>query len=611
MANDSGMVPFGPRSCSSIEVEPFEPICDYDHPAGTSPLTLDVPVLSFVPSVPPNECTCLAFAMASKYNPTILPANEHKNPELKIEIKQQDADCCTGAYVITPFLEIPSCSLPDVEGQYVKKDLDTLGSYIEYKLSRKDCGITADLRGTIRHPAIPAPCIPVISTESFKLNVTYTDKDGQEVTPDPAEFKIVNKAKPGECPEWEFEDADLDLGTIGGESGGEFGSDGDVFKDSDDDNLYIDGSENAETTWYGGGIGDRKTDTPGVVESRGDTIRGYVTSLGSKNDGSTDITCAEIPVQKLISDDGESFATKWRSGRKEADEDEGYHRKEEEGDAYRTGNLSMVVPTGEQWHENGLAFTLSHFMYNGSGVLSYLEEENLAVLVSPSPALSADKQHNASGLTIFPATDEDMSPGLSINDGQGLRIYGIDYKTTDTTLPEARRGQLEVYSYDSDFAFQTGTGHVGRMVLNDGKSSDPVTVFSDTFDGFARGGGEYVAPMILPYPDPTYYDKALGFYWPKSRYITGADIQRSTYQSTFPTAEPGEEYDGATWSSRLLAIKRYIDYGLQGYIEARLNRLDGWISELVLGFLHTSSSGLVLSIDGTDGKSPVTRNADG
>jgi hypothetical protein len=149
---------------------------------------------------------------------------------------------------------------------------------------------------------------------------------------------------------------------------------------------------------------------------------------------------------------------------------------------YVGGNLSMVMPTGFQWHKRGLALNLSHFFWNDSGLLSVLEEEPYAALVSPAPTVFSDNASDydgepragaaAGGLMISPDVDGGTEPGLYINEGDGLRIFGLDDKTPSGETTDARGtpvaeriGRLEIM-YGPGFRMRTANSGTEPQYLN-------------------------------------------------------------------------------------------------------------------------------------------------
>ncbi len=110
-------VQFGKSGCSSITVEPFTPICSFDPPAGTTPLTFDVPAVSIAMPVPPAECVCFDFEGSETTGSVATAAcGEDGRSTFKTEIVKVDDDCCTGRYTVrTSGTVVVPCMPFDVE----------------------------------------------------------------------------------------------------------------------------------------------------------------------------------------------------------------------------------------------------------------------------------------------------------------------------------------------------------------------------------------------------------------------------------------------------------------------------------------------------------------
>ena len=94
-------VQFGKSGCSSITVEPFTPICSFEAPAGTTPLTFDVPAVSIAMPVPPAECQCFDFTSESTTtNVGVAGCGESGKASFDVEVVKADDDCCTGRYKV-------------------------------------------------------------------------------------------------------------------------------------------------------------------------------------------------------------------------------------------------------------------------------------------------------------------------------------------------------------------------------------------------------------------------------------------------------------------------------------------------------------------------------
>ena len=427
---------FGNGTCSTIEVEPFAPICHKPDVPGSEALTLEVPAPVFAPVVPPQECACFTFAKGEA-EVAVKTSNQRPLPKSKVAvaITQETDDCCSGAYKITPTFEI----------------------YI---------------------PEPPTPHLCLAET-TIQVKAKYHDEDAEDQTRTVASnAATVSVTLENGCPKYNFGEIMLDLTGI--PTGG-FGNGGSVFKDDDDNNLYMDGGLGAGDTWYGGGIGDRAANNyEELVFCRGPAMRGYASPAGSGDHPVPYVNNVSdnTSLFKITTDGGTRQAVAWCSRGRASD---GSDAVGATPNGYVDGNLSMVLPTGFQWHSKGLAINLCDFEWNESGLLSLMHETGMAALVSPAPSLFKSTASavsgvtrasmNASGLAIYPrGTNPLRDPGLFVNDGNGLRIFGVDAKTTSSGTTETwnadKLGTLEVYGHSGDFLFN----YDGKMVINDSKS---------------------------------------------------------------------------------------------------------------------------------------------
>lgn len=468
-------IPFGRNGCSTIEVEPFRKICDFTHPAGTTPLSLEVPVPTFAPSVPPTECACFDFKKGSSAITIVTDPAKQKLAKASVEIRQRDDDCCTGRYEIIPLVEIPACTLPDSQNLSTKKIvLDGQGSFIQATLTRQNCDLGIVLTGQVNHPPFPQPCIPKLKTEPFELKATYKDDEGADKESEPAKFTIENIAKPGECPVYEIKGSTLDLRGIGGIS---FKNGGDVNKNSNNSQLYIDASLGTANTYYGGGYGDTAAGKYSGVDRRDDVMRGAPSAFDGMDVPVTDVK------SMLVDDNGVTKRT-WTSG----------ITVNADGTKESNGNLNIVMPTGIEWNTYGMALTLSKFKYAANGVLHSVTETGKAALVSPTPAVrvtgsssSGLGMANVSGLDIFPYGAKELGGagvkcGLAVDAGAGLRIHGVNDKTPGGLWTGDDVGKLEV-QFGGGLHILRGQTDTGAAVFDEGRSDKPGALYVACGDG--------------------------------------------------------------------------------------------------------------------------------
>lgn len=469
-------VPFGRDGCSDIAVDEFDPICSYGGIGGTDPITLSVPVPSLVPPVPPEECACLSFD-AEKPEVSVVAG---KTGKAWVDI-ESNGDCCGGAYTVTPHVEIPKCTTDDFSDKWeglLSPDDDSeagVSASVKLELRVTDCTPSVTVSGQIHVPRYPVLCPPAIDVKPVPVNVKYTNEEGYEQTKVVNNFLTIKKDKRTYCGSviYELEFGTLDLTGIGG--GASIGGGGSVFMSADDNNLYTDGSTiSSDKTWYGGGFGDRADDYPTHPYRRGWRIRGL---SGSDLDADDPTPYVEIPQPCILLEDASDYVQAWYSTRKTTSGNDIVVE-------YGTGNLVMTTPSGFQWHEQGLALTLTTFTHNEAGLLSSAQEEPYAIVVSPAPMLkvtgsaAAPTVHNISGLAVthgMTTTDASFTDGLSVNDGYGLRIHGLDERTVpsgDESLEDWLTGSLELH-YGKGFRIKTigsngSSGYIYRQSSADG-----------------------------------------------------------------------------------------------------------------------------------------------
>lgn len=463
---------FGP-GCYDVEVAQFTPICDHPEIPPSTAKTFEVPLPSFVPPTPPNECVCFSFKESKADISTKCDASACK---CSVEIKQLDEDCCTGRYDVIPHIEVPCLpfTIKPAVATVTTGTLGQIGATLTFEKGCLDCSIIPKLDIVVPAPIAASSCYMIRGTgyndsmtasaekkkkrtaqtaavgdaTKFGLKVLYKGANGeqQEAT---TNFN-VNETRVGECNCFNFSNAAIDLTGIGVS----FSNGGDVNAVKDGKlRINPDKDDDTSKTWYGGGYGDdpkpQEGDDPGSTYCRGRVMRGNAASMVG----------ARIPTSSvgdmLVRENAEGGAISptdvWTSRR--------YHT-DAEGDIVETyneayGDINIVWPTGFQWHARGIAATLTAFEYNSSGSLSFVQNMQEAVLLAPAPAAvkhtasGADPYYNASGLVV--AQDDASSvatSGLQVYVGSGLRVRGIDVRTPgwgaswDYTKDD--QGQLEI-----------------------------------------------------------------------------------------------------------------------------------------------------------------------
>jgi len=571
-------------ACKPIEMASFTPICGKGEVNGSEPLTLDVPVPVFAPSVPPPECVCLDFTGETK-NITVTMNAGHGNFKAtgtaSVDIKPATDDCCNGSYTVDPTITItiPECVTPDTVLDERDVALGSGGS-VHYKLSIKDC--VPHLEITPKSPVALGPIVvpsPCFGDTKFKVSaVSYLgseESDGDEPRVPTkqtaaAEFNLKHGTIPAGqpnagCLSFTLDDIKLDMTAF------DIGSGGGVFRGGDG-NLYTDGSEDEEApVWYGGGIGNLAVDEPEDVESRGPVMRG---------DPDHESPIRLVPFIKnipfrLVKPDGEDVASAkiWCSGQKTEDDGE-LTSDTPEGAA--SGNLNVVLPTGWQWYGPCLAINLSTFVWNPSGLLSQMEETETAVLVAPGPvsfsklvvngsssAAPTINGVNVAGLNVSglatPEASGSTGAGLAVNAGDGLRIFGADAKSTNevSSATKDKIGKLEVYRHDGDFAFN----YDGKMVINDTTTTRFYQVpWLDFTDKFARDN-DYALTVGLNTLDPLdiweleTVNGSAGFYKPILAGNHASSVEGIYNGSIAPLSETAVQCLAAV----LLDVLRWID----------------------------------------------------
>lgn len=524
---------FGNETCNPhIEVDVFEPVCAHDEIPGSEPLTLEVPVPTFVPIIPPPECTCLTFqqsdsisrvSMTMRKRSTITDKNPLKNTA-KTTIEAQ-GDCCDGTYKIGTWvtLEVPEClhadGLIDSKTYNFNDDAASgISGSITVETWMKDCVPVLKVSGEplrvhVDPPIISIPPLCINPADITVKPMYYTrDADGDLILNTRDEnysgttVNMTVADVEGGCKQLSFSNGDDGAVTLDLTGLSTFGNGGSVAQ-LGDHNLYIDGAVDEDLPgYYGGGYGDWKVaDTTNHINydetfSRGPLMR-Y--TRGDADPSPVLASVNQYPVPVAAVDTYFAVATEtngtttwdqsktWQSARRSA------CNGQDAGKNCRTvaGNLDVIWPTGVQWGTDGLslALPLTEFLFNESGILSEAQETGAAALISPGPATTRAygngamlKGENASGLVSRPKDNAEaarISDGLRVNAGAGLRIYGLlDGRVasddagggshTATGYDSTRQGQLEVFGHSGDFLFN----HDGKMVINDEKSSTNVVL---------------------------------------------------------------------------------------------------------------------------------------
>ena len=179
-------VQFGKSGCSDISVEPFTPICSFDEPKGTTPLSFDVPAVSIAMPVPPAECTCFDFTGSSQsVSVGVAPCGEKGASTFTTTIEKASDDCCDGRYAVktTGSVSVP-CMPFDVEGSTVKvksksgsTKADDIDGSIDFWVKKGDgsscCSLTSGIDVTL------PDCIKSY-TKPVDPQITYYDKGDQK-----------------------------------------------------------------------------------------------------------------------------------------------------------------------------------------------------------------------------------------------------------------------------------------------------------------------------------------------------------------------------------------------------------------------------------------------
>lgn len=503
---------------------------------------------------------------------------------------------CSVYPVIDP-ITIPCCMQADFKDEPVGGALTTnAGGSIYVKLVQTDCRPRLEVQVdpiTIPNYLVPniSFCLASAESEANAVQVTYTGtgstaESRKKTISNAGTLKLTTDTLANGCKKYN-PSLTLNLGKLSLIGGG-----GNVYQDDNGD-LYTDGStsENA-IVWYGGGLGDIANDNIDEVICRGRYMRGYTYY---ENGRLMDVPYAEIEPL-LVNDTNASISQGWESDTQNPDPD------------YAHGGLSMILPSGVQWHQKGLALTLSRFIWADSGLLNRAIEQDAAALVSPAPEFFASNagtrngvslnDRNASGLAIRHYYALDTNQGLHVNTGDGLRIFGRDGRTDNSEISQASEGkfgELEVYAHDGDFKFKSD----GKLVLNDAKAASGGDVFAITpgtypqnssLDKTFARNSDYTLPVLAAH-DTT------GNYWTK-------DTGRQSFLG---------HANGIRTELLITKLSAAIPGGTD-VDPAGLHSLLGMIIDVLATFrqtyMHIGRAGMIIGVDGTKTASGIGRRTD-
>ena len=546
--DDTGKFHFGNGTCSSIEVDMFTPVCSRPPVDGTEPLALEVPVPVFYPVIPPVECACVKFAPSHANIAVTMHRGSRTQASGRADLEIKAAgDCCEGLYEITGpkiTLDIPECLQPD--GLVCRET---------YRFNSRDAGYG----GSLTVEMYMKDCVPQIKLRGEPLTVPKPSIDIPEIT---------------------------------------IGSGGNVFQ-GDDDNFYTDASiDEDDDTWYGGGVGNTRDDAPGDVVGRGPGRRcGGDSECGPVDANSVPFLIQHVDGEYRLVSELHQYSPKWCS--QKANEDK--TGVEEITDA-ATGNLDMVMPSGFQWHDRGVAINLSEFLWSPGGLLNAVTETDKAVLVSPAPAIhsaaSSLPGQNASGLCLRPLAGEDIEPGLRVKAGDGLRIFKADYRTGDREPLGSynnRVGTLEVYGHSGDFLFNSD----GKLVINDRvteKSTVAPVIPSDSNFAFARDKDyAMLTGMVYPSSGWWYDEKSAPLLHCPLRDNFEAAGYLDMMRNMVETLASLYDYDPDT----PIYVKD-INFAFQAFYHV-IASVIAWCDTWYLGVVHIGKAGTVLAVDDNAG----------
>jgi hypothetical protein len=484
----------------------------------------------------------------------------------------QDTNNCTLYPRVTP-VELPCCAFEDKAESF---SFTVNGISYTGSLVRKDCAYSIDMPDiTVNVPGVVIPDIPCFDTTSTYLKYKYstdaTDSGEAETTDNDgfsAEVKFSVVENENKC--YKLEVGTLDLSKIKG--GMDIVSGGHVYpvtdSTTDETKLYVDGSlDDSAHLWYAGGIGNAIPDTVGKLQGLG-SKRGAVwpTTFGSQS--TDDFVPYESGMHTHQISDGSETATAWRSDREAEKDNDPTTTLQSTG--YATGTLVATVPTGFEWNARGVGIRLGEFVYNNAGVLSTYGEyycdagsinketgwcssgSGTDVIVAPgvSMVMYSGSSTNASGLVVYPTKQDsttfssaqlasgvsNLTSGLSVYPGNGLRIHGVtgmkpdktkygypSSSSSNDTLTVADLGKLEVNVRNDDLAFTSD----GRLGFNDKKFESSTKLngqptdaqglyYKDTtlhtLDYVRCQGSDYTIPLLAcPYVSTDWVQSG-GFY---------------------------------------------------------------------------------------------------
>lgn len=226
---------------------------------------------------------------------------DEKHCSLYPKLYTVDIPCCMQEDTTVSSTSVPLANLPGG---------GTSGT-LTVTLKRVNCEPQVEVNVT--RIDIPAPggggsfCL---DNGSLTLTPKYTDASGTEQSGSPTTITLQNTAGTNGCRKYTGSGT-INLGAIPGFSNG-----GSVFKDDDDNNLYMDGGLGDGNTWYGGGIGDRAADSyEEEVFCRGPAMRGYASPAGSGDHPVpyVDNVSGNTSLFKITADGGTKKAVAWCS----------------------------------------------------------------------------------------------------------------------------------------------------------------------------------------------------------------------------------------------------------------------------------------------------------
>lgn len=472
---------FGKPECGQIEISSeFSPICRDWSIEGTTPLGLTVPAGTAAVPVPPPECACVAFKSSTVYA-------THKNEEDSISISiapAKGADCCAGYYDISTALNIKPQNL--------------------------------------------SVCVPGIEGKAGTLTVTYSTTDDSGLTQDntvTAELTMsAVRANNGSCAPWQLSvSGTLDLGSIVSDASGGFDSYGDIVKAGG--SLWIQHDPASEDPVLAGGVSGASAHA-GCV-NRAETVRRCPAMWGYDSVAGQTVSPPGVTGGYAVTLGGGVGGLHAYSSWHSVTVGEGANgdavEVKPQGADFCTGPLSVIAPTGVQWHDRGIALVLSEFFYSESGVLSEFNETGDFAVVAPPPSCrytNGDYATPLGGISMqlydenanVPRKGDNTADGqtcrylsgIEVACGPGLRVIrDADVPDVCNTLAAYRMGALELNTAKSDFMFYSD-GASCSLALNDQYATGASVMTLGTNSGVDtewmrnKAGGGRKQELIIP-----------------------------------------------------------------------------------------------------------------